>query len=188
MLQQASERLPIARQMIRGVFAGGTFCYEAQLICQQNGFTASSNTPVSGNHTFTDLWQSDCHTLIDMGDDDFTRGRPHPMIDPTLRNQRLLTEINDPHTAVVLFDLVLGYGASEAPAAELLTLLTRTDMSLAPVLIAHVCGTENDPQQRSCQVNALRQAGVIVANSNAQAAHWASIVAQIQLQKKELTA
>lgn len=188
MLQQASERLPIARQMIRGVFAGGTFCYEAQLICQQNGFTASSNTPVSGNHTFTDLWKSDCHTLIDMGDDNFTRGRPHPMIDPTLRNQRLLTEINDPHTAVVLFDLVLGYGASEAPAAELLTLLTRTDMSLAPVLIAHVCGTENDPQQRSCQVNALRQAGVIVANSNAQAAHWASIVAQIQLQKKELTA
>lgn len=185
MLQQFSERLPDSRQLIRGVFAGGTFCYEAQLICQQNGFTASSNTPVSGNQQLADIWQSSGHTLIDMGDDDFTRGKPHPMIDPTLRNQRLIAEINDPQTAVVLFDLVLGYGASEAPATELLELLTQIEPQHAPVLIAHVCGTESDPQQRSLQINALREAGIIIANCNAQAAFWASSVAQIQANKKE---
>lgn len=188
LLHQACQRLPATRQAIRGVFAGGTFCYEAQLICQQNGFTASSNTPVSGNHKLADIWQSVGHTLIDMGDDDFTRGKPHPMIDPTLRNQRLLAEINDPRTAVVLFDLVLGYGASEAPATELLDILTRVGIQPSPLLIAHVCGTESDPQQQSRQVNALRQAGVMIADSNAQAAAWASTVIQIQVQKKDVSA
>lgn len=187
MLQQFSQHLSASHQLIRGVFAGGTFCYEAQLICQQNGFTASSNTPVSGNHKLADIWQSSGHTLIDMGDDDFTRGKPHPMIDPTLRNQRLIAEIKDPHTAVVLFDLVLGYGASEAPATELLEQLAHIDKQHAPVLIAHVCGTESDPQQRSRQISALREAGVIIASSNAQAAFWASQVAQIQMQKKEIS-
>lgn len=187
-LQQACQRLAPTRQAIRGVFAGGTFCYEAQLICQQNGFTAASNTPVSGNQTLVNIWQSHNHTLIDMGDDDFTRGKPHPMIDPTLRNQRLLAELNDPQTAAVLFDLVLGYGASEAPAAELLEQLTQIDQQQAPLMIAHVCGTESDPQQRSRQVSALRDAGVIIADCNAQAAQWASIVAQIQIEKKEVIA
>ena len=188
MLQQACRHLSATRQAVRGVFAGGTFCYEAQLICQQNGFSASSNTPVSGNEKLIDIWQSHGHTLIDMGDDDFTRGKPHPMIDPTLRNQRLIDELNDPYTAVVLFDLVLGYGASDAPADELLAQLAHLDNRQAPVLIAHVCGTEADPQQRSRQVSTLREAGVIIADCNAQAASWASIVANIQRQKKEVNA
>ncbi|MCR9030331.1 hypothetical protein NXA99_17405, partial [Citrobacter amalonaticus] len=117
-----------------------------------------------------------------------TRGKPHPMIDPTLRNQRLLAEINDPRTAVVLFDLVLGYGASEAPATELLDILARVGTQPSPLLIAHVCGTESDPQQQSRQANALRQAGVMIADSNAQAAAWASTVIQIQVQKKDVSA
>ena len=186
MLQNACQRLPAHRQAIRGVFAGGTFCYEAQLICQQKGFSAASNTPVAGNRALANIWQSEDHTLIDMGDDDFTRGKPHPMIDPTLRNQRLLNELNDSHTAVVLFDLVLGYGASTTPASELLDQLSHIDMNNAPLLIAHVCGTEADPQIRSQQISALQNAGVIIASSNAQAALWASTVAQTQLQKKGL--
>lgn len=186
MLQQASQHLAKQRQAIRGVFVGGTFCYEAQLICQQKGFTASSNTPVSGNDKLADIWKSHDHTLIDMGDDDFTRGKPHPMIDPGLRNQRLLAELNDPQTAVVLFDLVLGYGAADAPAAALLAQLAHVDKENIPLLIAHVCGTEADPQLRSQQVTALRNAGVIIADCNAQAALWASVVAQIQ--KKEVRA
>ncbi|WP_034461661.1 acyl-CoA synthetase FdrA [Buttiauxella noackiae] len=187
-LEKACLPLPATRQLIRGVFAGGTFCYEAQLLCQQHGFTASSNTPVSGNSKLAYIWKSAGHTLIDMGDDDFTRGKPHPMIDPTLRNQRLLAELNDPQTAVVLFDLVLGYGAAEEPAAELLELLAKIDKAHAPLLIAHVCGTQADPQQRSRQIDALRAAGVIVADCNAQAATWASIAAQIQVKKNGVSA
>ncbi|WP_025118983.1 MULTISPECIES: acyl-CoA synthetase FdrA [unclassified Serratia (in: enterobacteria)] len=188
MLQQACVPLSAARHAIRGVFAGGTFCYESQLLCQQQGFSAASNTPVKGNTTLTDIWHSQGHTLIDMGDDDFTRGRPHPMIDPTLRNQRIEAELNDTDTAVVLFDLVLGYGAAAEPATELLTVLNQHRRQNGPLLIAHVCGTEADPQQRSRQIAALQQAGVLVAGCNAQAALWASQVAHIQAEKNGETA
>ncbi|MFC0226035.1 acyl-CoA synthetase FdrA [Serratia aquatilis] len=188
MLQQASACLPATRRAIRGVFAGGTFCYEGQLLCQQQGFIAASNTPVKGNAKLADIWRSQGHTLIDMGDDDFTRGRPHPMIDPTLRNQRIVAELNDAETAVVLFDLVLGYGAAAEPASELLTLLSQHQSQNGPLLIAHVCGTEADPQQRSRQVAALRQAGVLVAGCNAEAALWASQIAHIQAEKNGETA
>ncbi len=188
MLNQHSQTLDAQRTAIRGVFAGGTFCFESQLICQQQGHIAYSNTPVVGNHKLANIWQSQGHTLIDMGDDDFTRGRPHPMIDPSLRNQRMLAEMACPDTAVVLFDLVLGYGASSEPAAELLELLSHIDQQHAPLLIAHVCGTEADPQQRSQQMNALRDAGIIVADCNVQAALWASHIANSQAQKKDAIA
>ncbi|WP_156293319.1 acyl-CoA synthetase FdrA [Serratia oryzae] len=182
-LQNASASLPATRRYIRGVFAGGTFCYEGQLLCQQQGFSAASNTPVKGNSRLADIWRSQGHTLIDMGDDDFTRGRPHPMIDPTLRNQRIVAELNDAETAVVLFDLVLGYGAAAEPATELLALLNQNSSQSRPLLIAHVCGTETDPQQCSRQIAALRQAGVLIAGCNAQAAMWASQIARIQAEK-----
>ena len=190
-LTMLQKRLPAPASPSPGdtrCFRRRNLCYEAQLICQQKGFSAASNTPVAGNRALANIWQSEDHTLIDMGDDDFTRGKPHPMIDPTLRNQRLLNELNDSHTAVVLFDLVLGYGASTTPASELLDQLSHIDMNNAPLLIAHVCGTEADPQIRSQQINALQNAGVIIASSNAQAALWASTVAQTQLQKKGLNA
>ena len=186
-LNDHGRALPAIRRFIRGVFAGGTFCYESQLLCRERGFAASSNTPVASNSKLEDIWHSTGHTLVDMGDDDFTRGRPHPMIDPTLRNQRILAELNDPQTAVVLFDLVLGYGASLEPARELLTLIEHARLQAAgrglPVLISHVCGTEADPQVRSRQIDTLREARVLVADCNAQAALWASHIAQLQAQK-----
>lgn len=96
------------------------------------GLFANSNTPVHGNQKLNDIRQSSTHTLIDMGDDDFTRGRPHPMIDPTQRNQRIQAELNDPTCAVVLFDLVLGYGAAMDPAQDLIDILNRRDPKTPP--------------------------------------------------------
>ncbi len=133
------------------------------------------------------IWHSVGHTVVDMGDDLFTRGRPHPMIDPTLRNERILAELRDPETAVVVFDMVLGYGAAEQPAKELVDLLAQAKAEAAsdnfPLLISHVCGTESDPQQRSRQIDALQSAGVLIAGCNAQAALWASYVADVQAGK-----
>lgn len=181
MLEDAARGLPAGRRYIRGIFAGGTFCYETQLLCREAGLATASNTPVAGNEKLADIWRSAGHTVVDMGDDDFTRGRPHPMIDPTLRDERILAELRDPEVAVVLFDLVLGYGAALDPAAGIVAAIATARASGAlPVLIAHVCGTENDPQVRSRQVDALREAGVLVAGCNAQAARWASHVASIQ--------
>ena len=121
-----------------------------------------------------------------MGDDEFTQGRPHPMIDPELRNARLLSEGRDPATAVLLFDIVLGYGASADPCATLLPVLDTLQQEAAQaqrhlLLIAHVCGTEDDPQNRQQQIERLEQAGVLVANSNIEAARLAAFVA---LQRK----
>ena len=186
-LAAKSEALGARRKYVRGVFAGGTFCYESQLLCRAQGFEASSNTPVKGNAKLADIWKSAGHTIVDMGDDDFTRGRPHPMIDPTLRDERVRAEMLDPETAVVLFDLVLGYGASSEPAQGLIATLAQVRAEAPgrdlPLLIAHVCGTEADPQNRSRQIDALREAGVLVAGCNAEAALWASRVARLQAQR-----
>jgi FdrA protein len=186
-LSRLSAQLDARRRFVRGVFAGGTFCYESQLLCQREGFEASSNTPVKGNAKLDDIWTSAGHTIVDLGDDDFTRGRPHPMIDPTLRDERVRAEMRDPDTAVVLFDLVLGYGAAAEPAQGLVALIEQTRAEAAgndlPILIAHVCGTQTDPQDRNRQIDALRAAGVLIAGCNAEAALWASRVARLQAQR-----
>ena len=171
---------------IRGVFAGGTFCYEAQLALLAAEIPCESNAPVQGATALQSQQQGHGHSLIDMGDDEFTRGRPHPMIDPEPRNARLLTEGRDPATAVLLFDIVLGYGASADPCAALLPVLETLRQEAAQaqrhlLLIAHVCGTEDDPQNRQQQIERLQQVGVLVADSNIEAARLAAFVA---LQRK----
>lgn len=174
--------LSVTQRYIRGVFAGGTFCYEAQMIASQYGFSAYSNTPIKGNSLLDDVWSSQQHTIVDLGDDDFTQGRPHPMIDPSLRNQRILQDAQDPNTAVVLFDVVLGYGASEQPLSELLAIIEQinSEQATPPAFIAHVCGTEQDPQSRELIRHSLADAGVLVANNNADAAHLAAhLVSQL---------
>lgn len=175
-----------SQKNIRGVFVGGTFCYEAQLALLAAGLACESNAPVQGATSLRDRQQGSGHSLVDMGDDEFTQGRPHPMIDPELRNARLLSEGRDPTTAVLLFDIVLGYGASADPCATLLPVLDtlQQEASLAQrrlFLVAHVCGTENDPQNRQRQIECLQQAGVVVANSNIEAARLAAFIA---LQRK----
>ena len=122
----AHARASLARAMapsqryVRGIFSGGTFCFEAQLVHRRRGHRASSNTPTAGNATLDGHRKSQENTIIDMGDDEFTQGRPHPMIDPSLRDARIREEVADPTTAVVLFDVVLGYGSAADPTAGLL--------------------------------------------------------------------
>ncbi|PJG60662.1 acyl-CoA synthetase FdrA [Aeromonas cavernicola] len=175
-------KMAAGQRDIRGIFAGGTFCYEAQLALLAEGLTCESNAPVKGASALKESARGHGHSLVDMGDDEFTQGRPHPMIDPSLRNARLLQEAADPATAILLFDVVIGYGASLDPTAELLQILAKArqqaDLAGRQLLfIGHVCGTELDPQSREQQIAALRQAGVMVASSNVQAAQLAARLA-----------
>ena len=122
------------------------------------------------------------HRVVDLGDDAFTLGRPHPMIDGAVRREWIEREAADPATAVVLLDVVLGYGAHPDPAGELVPALEAarrqaTAAGRGLVVIASVTGTEQDPQVRSRQVATLRRAGVCVMDSNAQAARLAALVA-----------
>ena len=110
---------------------------------------------------------------MDLGDDDFTRGRPHPMIDPTLRLERIAQEAADAGTAIILLDVVLGYGAHENPASVLAPAIDKARAAAggkgAPVFIAQICGTDADPQHMDRQAEILRAAGVDVSFSNAEA-------------------
>ena len=109
--------------------------------------------------------------MIDLGHDEFTRGRPHPMIEPALRDAPLADALRDPHVGVILLDVVLGYGAHVDPAGHLVGVLA--GRARGPLVIASVLGTDDDPQPRAEQVAKLAEAGVIVADSNADAAEMA---------------
>ena len=158
---------------VRGLFTGGTFCYEAQLAFLGRGLACASNAPVSGAQTISGTMSG--HAFIDLGDDEYTRGRPHPMIDPSLRNAAILAHAADSRTAVILFDVVLGFGSHADPAADLAaTLATAQRKAQAQgrslIAIGHVCGTNGDPQDKAAQVATLTAAGAIIADSNFEAA------------------
>jgi FdrA protein len=165
---------------VRALFTGGTFCYEAQLAFLAQGLACRSNAPAQGAAPFDERY--DGHVLLDLGEDEYTRGRPHPMIDPSLRNAALLAQAEDPSVAVLLFDVVLGFGAHENPAGELAaTLVEAGRMAKAHgrslALIGHVCGTDGDPQGMADQVRQLEGAGALIAGSNIEAALLAAQLA-----------
>jgi len=161
------------QRFIRGLYSGGTFCYEASSLLGE----AWSNAPVDPARRIKEVWKSSGDTLLDLGDDVFTRGRPHPMIDHRLRNQRLLAEAADPEVAVILFDVVLGYGSHPDPAAEMMPALLEARRNRSLVLVGSVCGTDEDPQGLARQESALRKAGVVLAESNARAVRLAAAIA-----------
>jgi succinyl-CoA synthetase alpha subunit len=169
------------QRVVRGLFTGGTFCYEAQLAFVRRGLACRSNAPVDGAQPLEAAGGG--HVLIDMGDDDYTRGRPHPMIDPALRNAAIREAAHDPATAILLFDVVLGYGAHASPADALADALRDAQRTAALqgrrlLAIGHVCGTEDDPQDRAAQLRTLASAGALVAGSNFEAATLAAELAR----------
>jgi hypothetical protein len=118
LVEPAQKKLKKGQKYIRGLFSGGTFCYETVLLLSEALGKVYSNTPIKKDEKIPNVWRSLEHTVIDLGDDLFTQGRPHPMIDFRLRNERILQEAHDPETAVILLDIVLGYGSNMDPAGE----------------------------------------------------------------------
>ena len=178
------------QRAVRGLFTGGTFCYEAQLAFLRRGLPCRSNAPVHGALPL-DGPTSD-HVFIDMGDDEYTRGRPHPMIDPALRNLAIREAADDRAIVILLFDLVLGFGSHPSPADELADALRDAQRAAAKqgrklVSIGHVCGTDGDPQDRNAQIRTLAAAGAIVADSNIEAATLAAQLALRLAQQSALT-
>lgn len=173
--------LTTRQRYVRGLYSGGTFAYESVILLGAALGKVWSNTPVRNDDELSDPWASREHSVIDLGDDVFTRGRPHPMIDHRLRNERILREAGDAEVAVILLDVVLGYGAHPDPAAALVPAIDAARAVAAGherelAFVAFVCGTDADPQDLVRQENALRAAGVILAASNAQAARIAASI------------
>lgn len=161
------------QQKLKGFYSGGTLAAEAAMLLAD---------AVGGHgdreHKNGFMFHQDGHEIIDLGDDAYTQGRPHPMIDPRLRVDMILEAARNPETAVILLDVVLGYGSHEDPAGALVPAITKAISSAAAegrglAVIASVCGTLNDPQVYDEQVEKLKEAGVIVQGSNADAVRLA---------------
>lgn len=145
---QTPGRAPV-KGRVQALYCGGTLCSEAELIFRRLGLKE--------------------HVFVDLGADRYTRGRPHPMIEPQMRNEHISAALADPGVALILVDVVLGYGSHPDPAGVLARVVGGRK-----TFIASVIGTDNDPQVRSRQVAVLREAGVLVAPSNAHAAELAA--------------
>jgi FdrA protein len=172
----ATSPLPAARVgHILGLYAGGSLAAEAQLVLIAAGRAVASNAAVPGAAALAAAAPPG-DRIIDLGADEFTRGRPHPMIDPAVRSDRLRRALTDQSLAVILLDVVLGLGAHPDPARAVAAVLAGAPAD-RPHLVASVTGTEADPQVRSRQIATLTGAGVRLAPSNAAAAALAIALA-----------
>jgi succinyl-CoA synthetase alpha subunit len=177
----SARKLKKTQKYVRALFSGGTFCYENLLLMSEELGGVYSNIPLKKEYKLKDVWRSQEHTAIDLGDDLFTQGRPHPMIDFRLRNERIIQEAKDPSTAVILLDVVLGHGSNMDPAGELVPAILQAQKIAAKakrkvIFVGFVCGTDTDPQNLARQEEMLREAGVVLTESNAQAARLAAAV------------
>jgi FdrA protein len=143
---------------LRGLFTGGTLCAEAAILALE--LLGVDDLAGAG------------HTMLDFGDDRFTAGRPHPMIDGTLRVERMREELEHPTCGVLLLDVVLGHGSAADPAGELADVVATATEADVPVVVSLV-GTRDDPQGRDAQADRLHAAGAWVFASNADAARAA---------------
>ena len=176
-------RMAPGQKYVRGLYTGGTLCDEAMKMLIGKLGHIYSNIPLAPEDKLEDArnGKSVKDTFLDFGDDEFTVGRPHPMIDPSLRAERVIQEALDAETAVILVDCVIGYGSHEDPAADLADAI-RQARDLAEKdgrylsVVATVCGTEGDPQGRRATQTKLEEAGALVLPSNAQAARFVQLI------------
>jgi FdrA protein len=180
-LSKARVKLASSQRYIRALYSGGTLCDEAMLLLSDQLGAITSNIPLRPEWALTKGETFRGHTALDLGSDEFTRGRPHPMIDPTISLQYLFKAAEDPETAVILLDIVLGFCAQPNPASVYAPAIIKvregakvTGRSL-PVIIS-LCGTESDPQRLSLQRTALEAAGAMVFESNEMAARAAAFL------------
>lgn len=174
LVKEQKGKLAAGQKYLRALYSGGTLAYEALVMLQDKIKPIYTNLSFKGATAIADVYKSTEHTIIDFGEDEFTQGRLHPMIDPSLRNTRIINEAKDPETAVIVLDLVLGYNAHPDPAGSALEAIGEAQKIAAKdgrhlIFVTSVCGTDSDPQKRNEQVTKLESAGVLVFPSNADA-------------------
>lgn len=172
------------QKTIKGLYSGGTLGYEAAtLISRGIGHQGD------GSHEEGYLFKANGFEVADLGDDIYTQGKPHPMIDPETRIEFFQKAAADESTAIILFDVVLGYGSHEDMASALLPGIKKIQSDASSkgktiYFVATVCGTPTDPQDISEQKSILEEAGVIVKDSNNQAVRTALAMLGIQIEEK----
>lgn len=160
---------------VRGLFAGGTLAYEALVILEPllGAGTVGGNLGGHGGGP---------HRVLDLGADEYTVGRPHPMLDARLRVEEIERAAKESDAAVLLLDVVLGHGAAVDPAGDIAPALAAARRHAQAhgrglAVVASVVGTTADPQGLAAQTARLEAAGAWVLPSNAQAARAAGCIA-----------
>jgi FdrA protein len=165
------------QKYLRGLFAGGTFCYQTQDLFKRKDMVLFSNAPLDREQRIEHPNQSVGNCVIDMGDDYFTQGKPHPMIDGTERAKRILQEAHDPEMKVLLLDFILGFNSSMDPVGELAEAIRDARQIVQHrggrlSVVASICGTEDDIQEIKLQKKILEELEVVVFSTNARAAEF----------------
>ncbi len=179
LISEVRAKLSPEQKYIRGLFSGGTLCDEAMHAAMEKFNDVYSNIQRDPKFLLIDTNVSAGHTFIDFGDDQFTQGKPHPMIDPSTRLARFAQEAKDPSVGVIVMDFVLGFGAHEDPAGAFLPAIIEAKQLAEEEgrhleIVGYVLGTELDSQNIEEQKDKLAAAGVMLANSNTQAGLLAS--------------
>ncbi len=164
------------RTLVRGLFSGGTLCYESLVILTRLLGPVWSNTPLDHAHQVPA--PAGAHVCLDLGEEEYTKGRPHPMIDPAARIEWIRSEGARPDVAVVLLDVVLGHGSHPDPAGELAPVCEEIRAGGdGPRVVAYVLGTDHDPQGFAGQVARMEAAGCLVTPTAARATLAAAAIA-----------
>jgi len=172
--EKETKKMASSQKYLRGLYTGGTLCSEAVILLTEENEDVYSNTSLKDEFALKEDLKSIKNTVIDLGEDEFTKGKPHPMIEPSLRNERMAEETEDKEVAVILLDVVLGYGSHMDPAGEAAKAIKEAKTKVADrgaylSVIASVCGTEKDPQNLHVQEEKLREVGAKVLPTNVQA-------------------
>ena len=160
---------PSEARYLRGLFSGGTLAYEALLGLQTFLMPLYSNIPLRPNQKLADSLVSQAHTILDLGEDEYTQGRLHPMMDNDLRIRRLRQEAADEAVRVILLDIVLGEGAHPDPASEIAPVIAEIKGQRDMAVVALVLGTDEDPQGLQGQIAALSAAGAYIVRDVSEA-------------------
>jgi FdrA protein len=170
--RHSNYHLPLTNCYLRALFSGGTLAYEAMLGLQTLLDPLYSNVPITDAQRLPDPLHSQAHTVLDLGEDLFTVGRLHPMMDNDLRIRRLRQEAADPEVGLILLDIVLGEGAHPDPAAELAPVIAEVKSVRPLEVVAIVIGTDEDPQNLGSQVERLAGAGAVLFRSTGEAVDY----------------
>ncbi|MEK4487310.1 acyl-CoA synthetase FdrA [Psychrobacillus sp. FSL H8-0484] len=171
LIDEVRAKLKPEQKYIRGLFSGGTLCDEAMHVAMEKFDNVYSNIQREPEYRLKDVKVSQDHTFIDFGDDQFTQGKPHPMIDPSTRIERFIQEAKDPSVGVIVMDFVLGFGAHEDPVGAMLPAIIEAKQLAESEgrhleIIGYILGTELDNQNIEDQVNKLLAAGATHASSS----------------------
>lgn len=175
LIAEVKQKLKPEQQYIRGLFSGGTLAAEAYYITKQKYDNVYSNTVHNQENQLKDMYHSEAHTFIDFGSDEYTDGKPHPMIDPSNRIERFKQEAKDPEVGVILLDFVIGYGAHEDPVGAMVDAMNEAKANAAAEgrhleIVGYVLGTDLDSQNLAEQFEKLESTGATYASSMQNAA------------------